>query len=74
MSDRPKAGTSPKDTPQTPEETGSYLLTLPFKPDITRIDLKFSPPRRPRISPQASMKAINSLWKGYTLWRQIRVR
>jgi hypothetical protein len=74
MSDRTKAGTSPKDTPQRPEETGSYLLTLPFKPDITRIDLKFSPPRRPRISPQASTKAINSLWKGYTLWRQIRVR
>jgi excisionase family DNA binding protein len=46
MFDRPKAGTSPKDTPQTPEETGSYLLTLPFKPDITRIDLKFSPPEK----------------------------
>ena len=38
-----KDGTSPKDTPQTQEKTGSYLLTSGIKPVITRIDLKYSP-------------------------------
>ena len=76
MSDRPKAGTSPKDTPQTPEETGSYLLTLPFKPDITRIDLKFSPPEKTKgfFSTGLFGEANNPLWEGYILWQQIRVR
>jgi excisionase family DNA binding protein len=38
-----KNGISPKDTPETAEETGSSLLTSGINPDITRFDLKFSP-------------------------------
>jgi excisionase family DNA binding protein len=63
---RREKGTSPKDTPQLPEKTGSYLLTLAIKPDITRYDLKFSSPEKTKDFSTGLSEAINSLWKGYT--------
>jgi len=56
ISNRTKAGTRPKDIPETGVGTGTYLLTACIKPDITRIDPKVAPREDKSISPQALVR------------------